>query len=86
LLVQYRAKQLFGLFVAAAMGERLGEVHAGEQSSQGFVTWYALLRLVDGSKFDLVPPPANEARFGPTGRTQLAAAYGYDITQDPSWH
>jgi hypothetical protein len=35
---------------------------------------------------DLVPPPANEARFGPTGgHSKLAAAYGYDITQDPSW-
>ena len=35
---------------------------------------------------DLVPPPANEARFGPTGgHAKLAAAYGYDITADPSW-
>jgi Phosphotransferase enzyme family len=35
---------------------------------------------------DLVPAPANEARFGPTGgHKKLAAAYGYDITQDPSW-
>ncbi|MET7397361.1 aminoglycoside phosphotransferase family protein [Dactylosporangium sp. NPDC005572] len=35
---------------------------------------------------DLVPPPANEARFGPTGgHSKLAAAYGYDITRDPSW-
>ncbi|MDG4834105.1 aminoglycoside phosphotransferase family protein [Solwaraspora sp. WMMD1047] len=36
---------------------------------------------------DLVPPPANEARFGSTGgHSKLAAAYGYDITQDSSWH
>lgn len=36
---------------------------------------------------DLVPPPANEVRFGHTGgHSKLAAAYGYDITQDPSWH
>jgi hypothetical protein len=35
---------------------------------------------------DLVPPPANEARFGPTGgHTKLATAYGYDITIDPAW-
>jgi hypothetical protein len=35
---------------------------------------------------DLVPPPANEARFGPTGgHRKLATAYGYDITLDPSW-
>ncbi|MFC7279624.1 aminoglycoside phosphotransferase family protein [Paractinoplanes rhizophilus] len=35
---------------------------------------------------DLVPPPANEARFGPTGgHTKLAAAYGYDVTADPAW-
>jgi aminoglycoside phosphotransferase (APT) family kinase protein len=35
---------------------------------------------------DLVPPPANEARFGPTGgHAKLAAAYGYDITTDPAW-
>lgn len=35
---------------------------------------------------DLVPAPANEARFGRTGgHRKLAAAYGYDITQDPSW-
>ncbi|MGI5238840.1 aminoglycoside phosphotransferase family protein [Dactylosporangium sp. CA-139066] len=35
---------------------------------------------------DLVPPPANEIRFGPTGgHRKLAAAYGYDITQDPAW-
>ncbi|WP_121400957.1 phosphotransferase family protein [Micromonospora sp. M71_S20] len=35
---------------------------------------------------DLVPPPANEVRFGRTdGHRKLAAAYGYDITQDPSW-
>ncbi|RZU51232.1 phosphotransferase family enzyme [Krasilnikovia cinnamomea] len=35
---------------------------------------------------DLVPAPANEARFGRTGgHTALAAAYGYDITQDPHW-
>lgn len=35
---------------------------------------------------DLVPPPANEARFGPTGgHAKLAIAYGYDITTDPAW-
>lgn len=35
---------------------------------------------------DLVPPPANEARFGPTGgHAKLATAYGYDITTDPAW-
>lgn len=35
---------------------------------------------------DLVPAPANEARFDRTGgHSKLAAAYGYDITQDPSW-
>ncbi|MEV4706763.1 aminoglycoside phosphotransferase family protein [Actinoplanes sp. NPDC049316] len=35
---------------------------------------------------DLVPAPANEGRFGATGgHDKLAAAYGYDITQDPSW-
>jgi hypothetical protein len=35
---------------------------------------------------DLVPAPANEARFGPTGgHGKLAAAYGYDITEDPAW-
>jgi len=35
---------------------------------------------------DLVPEPANEARFGRTGgHRRLAAAYGYDITQDQSW-
>lgn len=35
---------------------------------------------------DLVPPPANEARFGPTGgHGKLAAAYGYDVTIDPAW-
>jgi hypothetical protein len=35
---------------------------------------------------DLVPAPANEARFGGTGgHHRLAAAYGYDITRDPSW-
>lgn len=35
---------------------------------------------------DLVPAPANEARFGHTGgHAKLAAAYGYDITTDPHW-
>ncbi|MBU2666637.1 aminoglycoside phosphotransferase family protein [Actinoplanes bogorensis] len=35
---------------------------------------------------DLVPAPANEARFGPSGaHKQLASAYGYDITTDPAW-
>jgi hypothetical protein len=35
---------------------------------------------------DLVPAPANEARFGPTGgHTKLVNAYGYDITSDPAW-
>lgn len=35
---------------------------------------------------DLAPAPANEARFGPYGgHSKLAAAYGYDITQDPAW-
>lgn len=35
---------------------------------------------------DLVPAPANEARFGYTGgHNKLAAVYGYDITQHPSW-
>jgi hypothetical protein len=35
---------------------------------------------------DLVPPPANEIRFGPTGgHAKLATAYGYDITTDPVW-
>jgi aminoglycoside phosphotransferase (APT) family kinase protein len=35
---------------------------------------------------DLVPAPANEVRFGRTGgHSKLAAAYGYDITQNPSW-
>lgn len=36
---------------------------------------------------DLVPPPANEARFGPTGgHRKVATAYGYDVTTDPAWH
>ncbi len=36
---------------------------------------------------DLVPAPTNEGRFGATGgHRKLAAAYGYDITQDPAWH
>ncbi|GLY95027.1 aminoglycoside phosphotransferase [Actinoplanes sp. NBRC 103695] len=35
---------------------------------------------------DLVPAPANEARFGRTGsHGRLAAAYGYDVTDDPAW-
>jgi hypothetical protein len=35
---------------------------------------------------DLVPAPANEARFGSTGaHAKLASAYGYDITEDPAW-
>lgn len=35
---------------------------------------------------DLVPAPANEARFGPTGgHAKLAASYGYDVTTDPAW-
>ncbi|BCJ51815.1 aminoglycoside phosphotransferase [Actinoplanes sp. NBRC 14428] len=35
---------------------------------------------------DLVPPPANEARFGPTGgHAKLADAYGYDVTTEPAW-
>ncbi len=35
---------------------------------------------------DLVPAPANEVRFGRTGgHSKLAAAYGYDITEDPAW-
>jgi hypothetical protein len=35
---------------------------------------------------DLVPPPTNETRFGPTGgHAKLAEAYGYDITTDPAW-
>ncbi|WP_306209571.1 phosphotransferase [Actinoplanes sp. RD1] len=35
---------------------------------------------------DLVPAPANEARFGASGaHEQLSKAYGYDITTDPAW-
>lgn len=35
---------------------------------------------------DLAPAPANEARFGAYGgHRTLAAAYGYDITQDAAW-
>lgn len=35
---------------------------------------------------DLVPAPANEARFGRTGgHARLTEAYGYDITRDPAW-
>lgn len=35
---------------------------------------------------DLVPAPANEARFGRTGgHARLAASYGYDIMTDPAW-
>lgn len=37
-------------------------------------------------QFDLVAVPVGEVRFGrPGAHARLAAAYGYDVTEDPAW-
>jgi aminoglycoside phosphotransferase (APT) family kinase protein len=73
--------------------DEIGLVHADAHEGN-------LLRRTDGRvvlcdfdatcrgpwQVDLVPAPANEARFGRTGgHRKLAAAYGYDITTDTHW-
>jgi hypothetical protein len=66
-----------------------GDAHEGNllRDGSGRVLWCDFDATCLGPwQVDLVPPPANERRFGPTGgHSQLAAAYGHDITQDPAW-
>ncbi|WP_328469085.1 aminoglycoside phosphotransferase family protein [Actinoplanes sp. NBC_00393] len=85
-----RLEPRLAAFIASA---EVGLVHADAHEGN-------LLRQPDGRvvlcdfdatcrgpwQVDLVPAPANEARFGRTGGHQnLARAYGYDITTDPDW-
>lgn len=76
-------------FAAAPSGLLHGDAHEGNllRNDHGRVLLCDFDATCIGPfQVDLVPSPANEARFGPTGgHAKLATAYGYDITTDPAW-
>jgi aminoglycoside phosphotransferase (APT) family kinase protein len=81
--------QLTAFAAAAGTGLVHGDAHEGNllRDRDGRVLLCDFDATCAGPwQVDLVPAPANEFRFGPTGgHAKLAPAYGYDITRDPAW-